>query len=81
MLEVIIIISLLSATVIFLAYKWGFINWVQMHYFDPCIFCVGFWVAVLFTLTLLFTHEFNYGFIGVPLASASLTYLIVKNIL
>lgn len=55
-LEIVLLISLLSAFVITLAKKWGYVEKMQVHGCDllhklaSCNFCLSWWTNVIFSL-------------------------------
>lgn len=66
-----IVVSLLSTFILLLMYKWGIIEWVQMHgnkFFSNmfnCQFCLSFWVSVILSVIAYFFTE-NYLTLGIP---------------
>lgn len=55
-LEIILLISFLSAFIINLAKKWGYVEWLQVHGCEliskmaNCNFCLSWWTNVIFSL-------------------------------
>lgn len=77
MIELILTISGITATLLLCLHKWGAFEYYEVHRpiwltWEVCTFCIGFWISVL--LTVLFGHYEGY----IPFACASFSFAIYK---
>lgn len=82
MIEGIIVVSCLGAFILSLAYKWGAVEWVQVHGNDffhkmaSCDFCLSWWTDLLLCAVLaLITWDWA------PIAYAPVCCVITKKLL
>jgi len=78
LLILIIIISLITLTAIQCLEQWKVIEWVEMHMFKVCYFCLGFWLSVLMTIIYGVVTNFTIGLMIVPFACTSLISILHK---
>ena len=88
MTKIILIISLLNATLIYCLNKWGWFDWYETRkpkwllWCKPCFFCFGFRLAMVEVfLLVLYLQFYTWQWFYVPFCCASLTFLVVKKII
>ena len=87
MYRIILILSLLNASLIFCLQKWGWFQWYETRkpkwllWVKQCFFCFGFRLAAIEVILLAISqHCYTWEWLYVPLCCAALTYLIVINL-
>ena len=75
-LEIILMVAALSATVLICFKKWGWLEYYELYRYswmpEKCEFCFGFWLAMLMCLALLL-FSWNPLYLLIPFCSASIT--------
>lgn len=81
MLEIIIILSLINAALIFCLYKWKVIEWLETYVFGEalCVFCFGFWLAMFGTIIVGCFMLYPWYFIFIPFACAPVQLVVLKK--
>jgi hypothetical protein len=82
---VFILVSFTSATILICLDKWKFFDFWNMYGYklrlskDPCVFCIGFWIAKIQIFVVYFFVQKQELYFIVPLAAASLIGVIYEN--
>ena len=63
--------------------KWRWIEYFETFYLENpvCDFCLGFWISLVLTVLSGMFINYSIGFILIPFACASLSYLIYKQLI
>jgi hypothetical protein len=71
------IVASISAALIICFQKWGWFEWLEIHWKPICRFCLGFWLCVLMA-AISFCFNQNLFYIAIPFAGASICRKLIE---